>query len=126
MRRSIAGKNCAAGRLLLLVLLAGVCGCGQYGEGYGKGDATRAGPSSTARSFFSVPTRRPGRRHRAGRFLRHRGRAAGDGEDWRHQPRPVEGPLGRAARQAGRSGETEPGPLRQPPIDGLVSAAGPV
>ena len=36
MRRSIAGKNCGAGRLLLLVLLAGLCGCGKAATVAGK------------------------------------------------------------------------------------------
>ncbi len=36
MRRSIAGKNCVAGRLLLLVILAGVCGCGRTATVAGK------------------------------------------------------------------------------------------
>ena len=65
MRRSIAGKNCGAGRLLLLVILAGVCGCGKTATVAGKvsyqgrpvihGSVTFLSADKTARSAAIGP-----------------------------------------------------------------------
>ncbi len=65
MRRSIAGMNCRAGRLVLLTILAGVCGCGKTAVVAGKvsyqgrtvvhGSVTFLSADKTARSAAIGP-----------------------------------------------------------------------